>query len=132
MSNFNFPETDSLRTRFQYIIGKPPRGNDFNYYSEKGTSQRTPNQNDSMQIRGCWFPYRPSAQGIFITKLSGVTKELWTYSFFVIHVFMASSTARERSPFFPPNRSTVFNLSCFSSSPGRSTLIRPTFIVTFC
>ena len=53
------------------------------------------------------------------------------YSFLAIHVFIASSAARDRSPFFPPNLSTVFNLSCFSSSSGISTLIRPILIHLF-
>jgi len=49
------------------------------------------------------------------------------YSFLLIHVLIASSTALDKSPFFPPNLSIVLNLSCFSSSPGRSTVIRPIF-----
>ena len=54
-------------------------------------------------------------------------RRLGSYRYFAIHVFTASWTARDRSPFFPPNLSTVLNLSCFSSSSGRSTLIRPIF-----
>ena len=49
------------------------------------------------------------------------------YSFLAIHILTASSTALDKSPFFPPSLSTVFNLSCFSSSPGSSTHIRPNF-----
>jgi hypothetical protein len=49
------------------------------------------------------------------------------YSFLSIHVLIASSTALDKSPFFPPNLSTVLNLSCFSSSSESSTHIRPTF-----
>lgn len=45
--------------------------------------------------------------------------------FLMIHVPTASWTARDRSPFLPPNLSIVLNLSCFSSSSGRSTHIRP-------
>jgi hypothetical protein len=41
------------------------------------------------------------------------------------HVLTASSTALDRSPFFPPNLSIVLNLSFFSSSSDSSTLIRP-------
>ena len=48
-----------------------------------------------------------------------------TYSFLLIHVLIAASTALDKSPFFPPNLSMVLILSCFSSSSGRSTLIRP-------
>lgn len=43
----------------------------------------------------------------------------------VTHIFTASSTALDRSPFFPPNLSITFNLSFFSSSSGMSTQIRP-------
>ena len=56
-----------------------------------------------------------------------IDRVAWAYSFLAIHVFTASSTALDRSPFFPPNLSTVFILSCFSNSSGRSTLIRPIF-----
>jgi hypothetical protein len=41
------------------------------------------------------------------------------------HVPTASYTARDRSPFLPPNLSIVLNLGCFSSSLGRSMHIRP-------
>ena len=41
------------------------------------------------------------------------------------HVLTASSTALDRSPFFPPNLSMVLNLSSFSSLSGSSALIRP-------
>ena len=41
------------------------------------------------------------------------------------HVCMASSTALVRSPFLPPNRSMVLNLSSFSNSSGISTYIWP-------
>ena len=49
------------------------------------------------------------------------------YSFLFIHDCTASWTARDRSPFLPPNFSTVFILSCFSSSSEMSTFIRPNF-----
>ena len=49
------------------------------------------------------------------------------YSFLFIHDCTASWTARDRSPFLPPNFSTVFSLSCFSSSSEMSTLMRPNF-----
>jgi hypothetical protein len=49
------------------------------------------------------------------------------YSFLAIHVVIASMTALDKSPFFPPNLSIVLNLSCFSSSPESSTHIRPIF-----
>jgi hypothetical protein len=45
--------------------------------------------------------------------------------FLVIHVFIASWTALDKSPFLPPNRSPVFNLDCFSKSPEMSMLRRP-------
>ena len=54
-------------------------------------------------------------------------RDFRAYSFWAIHVFIASSTALDKSPFFPPNLSTVCNLSCFSNSFGRSTVIRPIF-----
>jgi len=54
----------------------------------------------------------------------------WAYSSFASHVFIASSTARVKSPFFPLNLSIVLNLSCFSSSSGSSTHIRPIFLFT--
>ena len=41
------------------------------------------------------------------------------------HVFTASSTALDRSPFLPPNLSMVLNLSFFSNSSESATLIRP-------
>ena len=49
------------------------------------------------------------------------------YSFLAIHVLIASLTALDKSPFFPPNLSIVLNLSCFSSSSEISTHIRPIF-----
>ena len=50
------------------------------------------------------------------------------------HVFKASSTALDRSPFFPPNLSIVLNLSSFSNSSESATLIRPTSttIIFYC
>ena len=60
-------------------------------------------------------------------ELLGNEGGAWIYSFLVIHVFTASSTARVKSPFFPPNLSIVFNLSCFSSWSESSTHIRPIF-----
>jgi hypothetical protein len=68
-------------------------------------------------------PFFP--QGGLKMKLLGNEREAWIYSFLAIHVFTASSTARVKSPFFPPNFSTVLNLSCFSSSSESSTHIRP-------
>ena len=50
-----------------------------------------------------------------------------SYSFLAIHVLIASLTALDKSPFFPPNLSIVLNLSCFSSSSEISTHIRPIF-----
>ena len=55
----------------------------------------------------------------------------WAYAFLAIHVLTACSTARVKSPFFPLNLSIVLNLSCFSSSSGSSTHIRPIFIHRF-
>jgi len=52
------------------------------------------------------------------------------YSSLATHVFMASSTALDRSPFFPPNLSMVLNLSFFSSSSESSTLILPITLPT--
>jgi hypothetical protein len=43
------------------------------------------------------------------------------------HVFTASSTALDRSPFFPPNLSMVLNLSSLSNSSGSSALILPIY-----
>jgi len=54
--------------------------------------------------------------------------DIFTYFSLATHVFTASSTALDRSPFFPPNLSIVLNLSFFSSSSGSSTLIRPIWI----
>jgi len=64
-------------------------------------------------------------------KLLENEREAWSYSL-AIHVFTASSTARVKSPFLPPNFSTVLNLSCFSSSSESSTHIRPIFNRLFC
>ena len=44
------------------------------------------------------------------------------------HFLIASSTALDRSPFFPPNLSITFNLSFLSRSFGISTQIRPILI----
>ena len=49
----------------------------------------------------------------------------------MIHVWIASWTALDRSPFLPPNRSTVFILSCFSISSLMSTLMRPNSVHLF-
>ena len=52
----------------------------------------------------------------------------------VTHVFTASSTALDRSPFLPPNISMALNLSFFSSSSESTALILPTLITNnfFC
>jgi hypothetical protein len=47
------------------------------------------------------------------------------YYSLLIHVSIASSTAFDRSPFFPPNLSIVLNLSDFSSSSEIATLTLP-------
>jgi len=52
------------------------------------------------------------------------------YCSLATHVFTASSTALDRSPFLPPNLSMVLNLSVFSSSSESCTLIRPISIIT--
>ena len=49
------------------------------------------------------------------------------HCFLSIHVLTASWIALDKSPFLPPNCSTVFNLSCLSSSSGMSMLMRPNF-----
>ena len=73
-----------------------------------------------------WFSLTPFfAQGGLKMKLMGNEREAWVYSFLAIHIFTAFSTARVKSPFFPPNSSIVLNLSCFSSSSESSTHIRP-------
>ena len=48
-----------------------------------------------------------------------------TYSSVATHVFRASSTALERSPFFPPYVSRALSLSLFSSSSGITAVILP-------
>ena len=50
------------------------------------------------------------------------------YFYLVTHFIMASSTAFDRSPFFPPNLSIVLNLSFFFNSSESATLIRPILI----
>ena len=98
---------------------------------KRGTSAISPSRDLSLQVsRASWLSLMPFYPRMLKMELFG-GKWMWAYSFWAIHVFIASPTARERSPFFPPNLSTVFNLSCFSSSSGRSTLIRPIFITYF-
>ena len=67
------------------------------------------------------------AQGDLRMKSLGDGMPAWIYSFLAIHIFTACSTARVKSPFFPPNFSIALNLSCFSSSSESSTHIRPIF-----
>ena len=55
----------------------------------------------------------------------------YTHSSLVSHSFMASSTALDKSPFFPPNLSMAFNLSFFSNSSESSTVIRPILITDY-
>jgi hypothetical protein len=59
-------------------------------------------------------------------QLSGF-EEGRLYCFLSIHVLIASWIALDKSPFLPPNFSTVFNLSCFSKSSEMSTFMRPNF-----
>ena len=47
------------------------------------------------------------------------------YASLVTHVFTASSTALDKSPFLPPNFSMALNRRFFSRSSGISTQIRP-------
>lgn len=51
-----------------------------------------------------------------------------TYFSVATHIFTASSTALDRSPFFPPNISRALSLSFLSSSSGSTALILPTSI----
>jgi len=74
-----------------------------------------------------WDPSSPLFCFCCCYTLAGKDNCHIIYSFLLIHVLIADSTALDKSPFFPPNLSMVLNLSCFSSSSGRSTLIRPIF-----
>ncbi len=95
---------------------------------QNGISQLwLPAQNSSG--RG-WFSLGLLCSRLFINKVNGKWRISVVYSSLAIHVFTASSTALDKSPFLPPNFSMVLNLSCFSSSFDSSTLILP-ILVTF-
>ena len=70
-------------------------------------------------------------RSLFATEPFPQPVELFRRNFFFIYfclatqVFTASSTALDRSPFFPPNLSIVLILNLFSSSLERSTQTRP-------
>ncbi len=67
----------------------------------------------------------PTLASVILPMINGGTFCSHIYSSLATHAFTASSTARDRSPFLPPNLSTVLNLRLLSNSSESSTLMRP-------